>query len=77
VSAKITLTDEERGRLAWRKATMSTNNGACVEVASVAGEAVAVRDSKDPGGHVLVYTLSEWSAFINGARNGEFDDLAL
>ena len=32
-----------------------------------------VRDSKDPGGPVLVFTAPEWTAFIAGAREGEFD----
>jgi hypothetical protein len=59
--------------LAWRKATAS-GNGACVEVAVLAeGSGVAVRDSKDPNGPVLHYTNAEWRAFLDGARNGEFD----
>ena len=57
--------------LTWRKAQLSTNNGACVEVASVPGK-VAVRDSKDPGGPVLVYAPDEWSAFLVGVKKGEF-----
>jgi Domain of unknown function (DUF397) len=62
--------------LAWRKARLSTTNGSCVEIASAAGK-VAVRDSKDPSGPVLVYTPAEFSAFLDGAKKGEFDDLAL
>lgn len=59
---------------AWRKAQLSVNNGACVEVAPVDGM-IAVRDSKDPSGPILTYTTAEWHAFLDGARNGEFDDL--
>ncbi|MCC5577269.1 DUF397 domain-containing protein [Microtetraspora sp. AC03309] len=33
----------------------------------------AVRDSKDRNGPVLTFTPSEWSAFIGGVRDGEFD----
>jgi hypothetical protein len=36
---------------------------------------VAMRDSKDPGGPVLVYTRAEWLAFLDGAKKGEFDGL--
>jgi Domain of unknown function (DUF397) len=55
----------------WRKSSYSGNNG-CVEVA-VVGDRVAVRDSKDRGGPVLLFTSDEWAAFLAGARDGEFD----
>jgi hypothetical protein len=42
-----------------------------VEVAFVEDK-VAVRDSKDRGGPVLLFTAHEWEAFIGGARDGEF-----
>jgi uncharacterized protein DUF397 len=58
----------------WRKARCSVNNGACVEVAPFEGM-VAMRDSKDPEGPVLIYTPDEWHAFLHGAKAGEFDDL--
>lgn len=72
---KLTLTTSEYTSLVWRKAQRSTNNGACVEIASVAGK-IAVRDSKDPAGPILVYTPTEFGAFLDGAKKGEFDDLA-
>ena len=72
---RLTLTNLERTSLVWRKAQLSTNNGSCVEVASVAGK-ITLRDSKDPSGPLLVYTPAEWSAFLDGAKRGEFDDLA-
>ncbi|MEU6642415.1 DUF397 domain-containing protein [Saccharomonospora sp. NPDC046836] len=34
---------------------------------------VAMRQSPDPGGLVLVFTPSEWDAFLAGVRAGEFD----
>jgi Domain of unknown function (DUF397) len=58
----------------WRKSTRSGTNG-CVEVAFVRGQ-VAVRDSKDRGGPVLVFTAHEWVAFLSGVRAGEFDQRA-
>jgi uncharacterized protein DUF397 len=60
--------------LVWRKAQRSVGNGACVELAPAAGM-IAVRDSKDPEGPVLMYTKAELAAFLDGAKKGEFDDL--
>jgi hypothetical protein len=60
------------GELAWRKARSSIGNGACVEVASMNGM-VALRDSKDPNGTILKYSVTEWHAFLVGAKKGDFD----
>lgn len=57
----------------WRKSSRSgpwSDN--CVEVAFV-DDVVAVRDSKDVNGPVLVFTHAEWDAFVRGAKDGEFD----
>ncbi len=67
----LTLTTSERLSLTWRKAQLSTNNGACVEVASVPGK-IAVRDSKDPDGPILVYGPDAWGAFLAALKSGEF-----
>jgi Domain of unknown function (DUF397) len=58
---------------AWRTAKKS-GGGNCVEVAPDSG-LVAVRDSKDRDGPVLRFTATEWDAFLDGVRRGEFDDL--
>ena len=55
----------------WRKSTYSGING-CIEIAFV-NHRVAIRDSKDPEGQVLLITIVEWRAFLDGARDGEFD----
>jgi Domain of unknown function (DUF397) len=57
----------------WIKSSLSFSNGNCVEVASLAGGGIGVRDSKDSEGPVLRFTPDEWHAFLGGVRNGEFD----
>jgi hypothetical protein len=57
----------------WRKSVRSgMTQDNCVEVAFVE-DAIAVRDSKDTTGPVLVFTRDEWDAFVFGAKDGEFD----
>ena len=75
MSRKIRLNGSERQNLSWQKAQSSTFDGQCVEIASIADK-IAMRDSKDPDGPILVYTSAEFSAFLEGARNGEFDGFA-
>lgn len=62
--------------LSWVKSSLSFSNSNCVEVASLPGGGIGVRDSKDPDGAVLRFTPGEWHAFLGGARNGEFDRFA-
>jgi hypothetical protein len=35
---------------------------------------VLMRVTGDPEGRVLVFDRNEWECFLDGARNGEFDD---
>ena len=58
---------------AWRKSRHSGDERGCVETAFLTDGRVAVRDSKDRGGAALIYTSTEWAAFISGAKDGEFD----
>lgn len=62
--------------LSWVKSSLSFSNSNCVEVASLPGGGIGVRDSKDPEGPILRFTPGEWDAFLGGARNGEFDGFA-
>ena len=59
----------------WRKSARSNPRGECVELAELGDATVAVRNSRTPGGAALIYTRTEISAFIHGAKDGEFDDL--
>ncbi|WP_433243479.1 DUF397 domain-containing protein [Streptosporangium sp. CA-135522] len=58
----------------WRKSSLSGSGASCVEVAFV-DDAVAVRDTKDRDGGTLVFRRDEWTAFIGGIKNGDFDNL--
>jgi hypothetical protein len=54
-----------------RKSSYSGNNGGnCVEVARNLPGAVALRDSKDPHGPVLVVTPEDWQAFTATVKAG-------
>jgi len=58
----------------WKKASRSNGNGGnnCVEVAFL-DTGVAVRDSKNRSGPALMFTPAEWTAFVDSAKDGEFD----
>ncbi|NUR73358.1 MAG: DUF397 domain-containing protein [Hamadaea sp.] len=56
--------------LDWRK-SRRCDAGTCVEVASLKDE-IVIRDSKDPDGPVLHFTRDEWTAFVDGVRDGDF-----
>ena len=57
----------------WRKSTYSGVQGNCVEVAPLGDGGFAVRNSRFPEGPALIFTAAEMSAFVAGAKDGEFD----
>jgi len=59
----------------WRKSRVSNPTGSCVELAELPGDAIAVRNSRDQAGPVLIYPRAEVAAFLHGLKNGEFDAL--
>lgn len=57
----------------WRRSSYSTGSDTtCVEV-SVRPTGVVVRDSKNPVGPELHFSLQEWRIFLLGVRAGEFE----
>ena len=65
------MSDAELSGAKWRKSTASGGDN-CAEVAFVAGS-VLMRHSHHPSAPVLAFSPSEWTAFLAGVRNGEFD----
>ncbi|MEU8528676.1 MULTISPECIES: DUF397 domain-containing protein [Streptomyces] len=56
----------------WHGAPGTSPDEERVEIAYLPGGAVAMRSSLDPE-TVLRYTEAEWTAFVLGAKDGEFD----
>ncbi|MEV5571279.1 DUF397 domain-containing protein [Spirillospora sp. NPDC052269] len=54
---------------AWRTSKRSQQSGACVAVARFP-HVVAVRDSKNPKGGNLAFTLQAWQAFSQDVKRG-------
>lgn len=58
----------------WRHGSQTDDPSAGqLEIAFVDGY-IAMRNSADPDGTVLVFTPAEWDAFVLGAKDGEFDE---
>ena len=60
--------------VAWQKSRRSNPSGNCVELAMLPGGEIAMRNSRDPDGPALIYTSAEIAAFVQGAKEGDFDN---
>ncbi|MFC9856273.1 MULTISPECIES: DUF397 domain-containing protein [unclassified Streptomyces] len=62
----------------WVKSSLSDGiGGNCVEIARLTEGHVALRNSRDTSGPALVYTSGEWNAFLQSAKDGEFDGMTV
>jgi hypothetical protein len=52
----------------WRTSSYSNGEGECVEV-SASPTHVAIRDSKDRSGPVLLYPRADWLAFVGAGKS--------
>ncbi len=60
-------------RLRWYKSSFSSANGQCTLCARLDDGDIALMDSKNPDGGVLIFSHTEWQAFVAGIKLGEFD----
>ncbi|MEU8121927.1 DUF397 domain-containing protein [Spirillospora sp. NPDC049024] len=57
----------------WRKSSHSDHQGGdCVEVADLS-PVVGVRDSKDPEGPKLTFSVAAWAAFTRSVKGSKHD----
>jgi hypothetical protein len=68
------LTADVFGSALWKKSSHSGGSeGQCVEIADVRAHAgIAVRDSRNPGGPVLLLAPEAFASFLGGTANGGF-----
>ncbi len=60
-------------QLDWRRSSLCSTHGSCVEVAQTPDGGVAIRNGETPDtAPVLFFTRDEWEAFVAGVRAGEF-----
>jgi Domain of unknown function (DUF397) len=67
-------TNVDLSRAVWQKSSYSNGQGGdCVEIAGNLPGRVAVRDSKDRDGPVLVFSPAEWRAFAATVKAADID----
>jgi Domain of unknown function (DUF397) len=57
------------GPLAWRKSARSIGNGQCVQAARAPDGRLAVRDSADRLGAVILFAPGRWRDFLRGIKS--------
>ena len=62
---------EPTSQPAWSRAKRCGNN-ACIEVAKAGDDRYLIRDSTRPEAAPLEVTKAEWTAFVQGVRDGDF-----
>ncbi|GIJ80344.1 protein of unknown function [Micromonospora phaseoli] len=55
--------------MTWRKASRSSDQGNCVEVADGLAGVVGVRDSKDVAGPALLFDAYQWRSFVQTLKS--------
>ena len=76
ISSRSASTSGNCVEVGWRTSSRSANTGGnCVEVGPVRDETrrVAVRDSKDRTGGMLLCGTSQWTGFLAAVKTGALD----
>lgn len=74
IKAKQDLYTRDTAHLTFRKAQASNTGNGCVGVAIDPSDgAVFLRDEQNPHLAPRAFTAYEWSCFLDGVKNGEFD----
>ncbi len=68
------MTQDLVAQLDWQTSSRCAAQN-CIQVADAGNSMVALRDSKNPDGGVMLYTVAQWRDFIAGVEVGDFDDL--
>ncbi|GII79232.1 hypothetical protein Sru01_42140 [Sphaerisporangium rufum] len=69
------VTHEHDALAAWHISSFSPNGGSnCVEAGPLLDGSgrIAVRHSRHPDGPMIIYSRTEWDAFLAGVRADEF-----
>lgn len=61
------MSQPDLSRVTWKKSKRSEGSNACVEVAR-ANSTIAIRDSKNPSGHVITVGATGWSVFAHALK---------
>jgi len=67
--------DPRLNGVTWRKSRHSNPSGNCVEIAELPDGAIAIRNSRFPDGPALIWARTDFTEFLAGARDGDFDAL--
>jgi Domain of unknown function (DUF397) len=59
----------------WRKSMRSIGNGQCAEAARLTDGLIAMRDSMDKSGPMLLFTQNEWRAFLKEIKDSAFGSI--
>jgi hypothetical protein len=54
----------------WRTSSYSGSGNDCVQVATDGSTGITVRDSKDPQGPVLIFTVGAWTNLVTAIMAG-------
>lgn len=67
------MNEIDLSQLRWYKSSRSSANSQCCMCARLGDGGMAVKDSKNPEGGILILPRDEWQAFTGGIKLGEFD----